>query len=111
MRNMSDVPERLKVLRGETDQARYEFLQSDLAICFTFAEVAMTELTVGDRDGAVDALERAEKGYATIQRIQSDLEREQHRNEIAEKLNELRNKLDSMDELLRTSSFDADAES
>jgi hypothetical protein len=107
---MSDVPEQLKVLRGETEQARYEFLQSDLAICFTFADVARTELTIGDRHGAVDALERAEKGYATIHRIQSDLEREQYRNEIREKLNQLRDKLDSLDELLRASSVDEDAE-
>jgi hypothetical protein len=107
---MSDVSEQLNVLRGESDQVRYEFLQSDLAICFTFSDLAMTELTIGDRDGAVDALERAEKGYATIQRLQYRLEREQYRTEIAEKLTELRNKIDSMDELLRTSSVDADAE-
>jgi hypothetical protein len=52
-------------LEAATNQSRVDFLQTDLALCFTFADLAKTEYQSGDRDAARSILEKAEIGYAT----------------------------------------------
>lgn len=42
----------LAKLHAETERSRYDFLQTDLALCFTFADLVNTELGLalrGDR--------------------------------------------------------------
>jgi hypothetical protein len=53
-------------LSSELNQRRIDFLKADLAVCFTFAKVAETELGNGDRYVAAKAMSHAEKGYETI---------------------------------------------
>jgi hypothetical protein len=107
---MKDVPERIRILRGETEERRYEFLQADLAMCTTFVDVATTEWKLGDRNASGQALERAEKGYSTIQELQSGLQREEYRMLIADKMGTLRDKLDHVRELLKKEPGDGGAE-
>lgn len=97
---MSDVPDRIKALSAETEQTRFEFLQSDVDICFTFIEVAQTELGLGDRDSAAQALERAQTGLDAIERLLPDLQRAGDREEIERKMERLRGAIAAFDSLL-----------
>jgi hypothetical protein len=56
-------------LQVETNLAIFEFLQTDLALSFTFADLANTELRMEDRKGAESAMQKAEAGYTNIPRF------------------------------------------
>ena len=43
---MSDLP-RLSEMHAETEQNLIDFLQADLALCTTFADLVLTELMLG----------------------------------------------------------------
>jgi hypothetical protein len=70
-------------LQAATNQSRVDFLQTDLALCFTFADLAKTEYQSGDRDAARRILEKAEIGYATIAGFLGDVENPDQKSEIA----------------------------
>jgi hypothetical protein len=82
-------------LKAATDRNRLDLLQTDLGLCFTFVDVAKTELRMGNRDAALHGLEKAETGYSTIVRFLADVEPGQQKLEIAQKLGELRARLDT----------------
>jgi hypothetical protein len=90
---MSDLP-KLSDLQAATDLNRVDFLRTDLDLCFTFADLAKTEREIGDRAAATRILEKAETGYATILRISADVKKADQKHEIAQKLAELRARLD-----------------
>ena len=90
---MSDLP-KLSDLQAATDQNRLDFLRADLGICFTFADLAKTEREIGDRAAAARILDKAEAGYATILRISADVKTAEQKCEIAQKVAELRARLD-----------------
>jgi len=90
---MSDLPD-LPDLRLATDQSRVDFLQTDLELCFTFADLAKTERGIGDLDAAHRLLEKAELGYVTMAGILPAVESAGQKIEIQEKLTELRGRLD-----------------
>src|SRR3954453_14093898 len=54
-------------LSAQADQDRLDFLQTDLDLCFTFADLIITELGLQDREAAKSLLAKAEQGYATIE--------------------------------------------
>ncbi len=49
-----------------------DFLKADLEICFTFATVAETNFRIGHSESAESAIEKAQRGFNTVQRLLSD---------------------------------------
>lgn len=85
---------RISELRDATERIRLNFLQTDLALCFTFADLLKTEIRIGDRDAAQRILVSAEKGHAAISRFLPYVLDVERRNEIARQLKHLRSTLD-----------------
>lgn len=83
-------------LHARTQQARVEFLQTDLDLCFTYVRVAETEHRLGDRAGAEQALRNAENGYAAIWRFLPDVEHGEKRRDLQSQLSKLREVLDGL---------------
>jgi len=58
--------------------AHADFMNVELALCFTFADVAETNSKIGHPDSAQSALNRAERGYATLQHFLRDPKHSRH---------------------------------
>ena len=86
---------RLPNLDAETERLRLEFFQTDLDLCFTFADVAATEVEIGDLEAARRALGKAETGYAAMSRLSQNVEDVLQKQQIAERLMALRARIDS----------------
>ncbi len=87
----------LSELHAKTQRDRIDFLQTYLALCFTFADIVQTELhTMGDRDGALSAQSKAERGYETIALLVLNVDGGPQKRAIQEKLTELGTRLDSL---------------
>jgi hypothetical protein len=56
-------------LRDETEQARLDFIRTDLELCLTFASVVEMEYRMGNREHAERTLAEAEKGYSDMLRL------------------------------------------
>ena len=97
---MSDLRS-LSELRSETDENRIDFLRTDLALCFTFIDLAKTEIEIGDRDAAMRVCSKAEDGYATIARFVPEVNNPEHRNHVTQRLAELRAGLDVLQQRLQ----------
>jgi hypothetical protein len=82
-------------LQATTNQSRVDFLQTDLVLLLHIRRSRKTEDQSGDRDAARRILEKAEIGYATIAGFLRDVENPDQKSEIAQKLAELRTRLDS----------------
>ena len=94
-------PAKLSDVRAQSQRERLDFLQTDLALCFTFADVAATELAqTSDLKAAEQALANAEEGYATVSRFLLGVEDGQQSETIRSKLIELRAKLDRLQQRL-----------
>jgi hypothetical protein len=91
----------LSELRAETEENRIDFLRTDLALCFTFIDLAQTELETGDRDAAMRVCAKAEDGYATIAGFVPEVNNPEHRNHITQRLAELRAVLDVLQQRLQ----------
>jgi len=76
--------------RAETNRLRFEFLSTEVKLCFTFLEVTRVELQSGDHEHAERALREAERGYQTLRRFLEDRKHFEHLT--AEQLATLRNK-------------------
>jgi hypothetical protein len=61
------------------------------------SKIVETELAAGKPDAAQRLLDSAKAGYATIRRLYPKLENADERNEIEEKLHQLRARLDALD--------------
>jgi hypothetical protein len=70
----------LSDLQAATNRNRLDFLQTDLGLCFTLADLSKTERETGDRDAARRVLEKAETGYATIARFLAAVENPDQKN-------------------------------
>ena len=79
-----------------TERTRYEFLTTDLEVCFTFAKLVEAKIRLNDREAAERALVKAETGYETIRRFLVDVRNSEYRKEIETKLNQLRTSLDNL---------------
>jgi len=82
-------------LDAATESILLNFLQADLALCFTFADRLNSELRMGNWDAARKVLAEAEKGHATIARFLPRVTDVKCRNEIKRELNRLRTTLES----------------
>jgi hypothetical protein len=82
-------------LEAASEQMRLNFLQTNLELCFTFADLIETQLRIGDVEVAQSALEKAEAGYANVARLLPDGDNADDRNEIELELARLRARLDS----------------
>jgi hypothetical protein len=71
-------------LRDDFEQARLDFIGTDLQVCLTLATVSETAYSMGHREHAERALAKAEKGYSTLVRFFS-----QAKGLTAEQENEL----------------------
>ena len=85
-------------LRAQTEQARLDFISTDLGVCLTFATVAETEYKMGNREHAERTLAEAEKGYSTLSRLISSVKGldAQAENELHSSLQHLRERLDRL---------------
>src|SRR5215831_1139879 len=97
---MSDTADRWAELRSQSDNVRMEFLRTELAASFTFISLAETERSIGNDEHAKRAAADAEKAYAALQRFLTDPKHSKHvndeeRQELTERMVELREKLDS----------------
>jgi len=85
-------------LQVETEEARLDFIRTDLGVCFTFADIVGTEYKMGNREHAERALAEAEKGYSALLRLipqAKGLQRETQ-NELRTKLKQLRERPDRL---------------
>ena len=85
-----------------TERTRYEFLTTDLEVCFTLAKLVEERIRLNDREVAKQALVKAERGYDTIRRFLTDVRNTEHRKEIETKLNQLRTSLDALEGQLKS---------
>ena len=83
-------------MHAKTEKDLIDFLQSVLALCTTFADLVLTELSLEDWQSAQSALAKSEEGYATIARFLTKIKDGRHRLSIEQRLNDLRTKLDSL---------------
>ena len=88
------MPPNLQELHAQAQRNRLDFLKTDLAICFTFADLVVTELQMGDLETAQRVKEKAERGYDTIERLLIDLDAGVEKDAIQQSLTELRARLD-----------------
>lgn len=97
---MSDTTDPFADLRSQSDKNRMEFLRTELNACFTFLSLAETERSIGNDEHAKRAAAEAEKAYATLQRFLTDPKHnsrltDEERQEITQRMEQLRKKLDS----------------
>jgi hypothetical protein len=92
---------RLAELREKTQQARFEFVVSELAACFASARAAESALASGDRPEAEQEAEKAEKGYGLIVRFLPELEDDPLRAEAERNWHDLRKHLDGLQTILK----------
>jgi hypothetical protein len=89
----------LAALHAQAQQNRIEFLKTDLALCFTFADLFETELRMGDMEAAHQLKQKAEHGYDTITRLLVGVDDATEKGQIQQGLNELRVRLDGFEAL------------
>ena len=99
---MDDQAKPRKEPQVTTERARYEFLTTDLEVCFTLAKLVEERIRSNDREVAKQALVKAERGYDTIRRFLTDVRNTEHRKEIETKLKQLRTSLDALQSRLKS---------
>ena len=87
-------------LQAQTEENRIDFLRTDLALCFTFIDLAKTEIAMDDREAAISVCGKEEDGYATVTRFVPEINNADDGNEITRKLTELRAVLDVLQQRL-----------
>ena len=99
---MSDPFHEYLRLRAETEQARLDFIRTDLGVCLTFATVAETAYSMGHREHAERTLASAEKGYSDMLRffLRANGLTAEVEEELQSKFKQLRERLDGL-QLLR----------
>ena len=104
MDGVQDPPTPLE-LHATSQQAHLDFINTDLALCFTFAEVAATELVLmNDKGAAKRALAKAENGHDTLTGFMVRVDDGPQKREMESKLIELRTRLDRLRDLLHAKS-------
>jgi hypothetical protein len=88
-------------LRAETEQARLDFIRTDLGLCLTFATVAEPAYSMGHREHAERTIAEAEKGYSDMLRYfsQSKGMTAEVESELQSKFQHLRERLDGLPRL------------
>ena len=88
-------------VRDRTEQARLDFIWTDLGLLITFAAIVETQYRIGNRDHAERTLAETEKGYFMLVRMFSKAhgltaERDE---EFHSKFTQLRARLDGLKRL------------
>ena len=91
----------LAELHAQAQQNRIEFLKTDLALCFTFADLLETEVGMGDLEAAHRLKQNAEHGYDTIAQILVGVDDGTEKGQIQQGLNDLRVRLDGFQAIPR----------
>lgn len=89
-------------LNAQVDHDRLDLLQTDLDLCFTFADLIITELGLQDREAAESLLAKAEQGYSTIEHFLPKVCNEGEHQALQQRLHQLRARLDSVAGQIRT---------
>src|SRR5260370_39717138 len=87
--------DRWVTLRDDFEEARLDFIRTDLWVCLTLAKIVEREYGLGDREHAERTLAAIEKGYSTLVRFFS-----QAKGLTAEQENELWSKFIQLGERL-----------
>jgi hypothetical protein len=66
--NVADPDQDFLRLQSEIEQARLDFIRTDLGVCMTFAAVAETAISMGHPEHAERTIATAEKGYTDMLR-------------------------------------------
>jgi hypothetical protein len=92
-------------LQQQTERQRLDLLRTDLKLCRTLVGLAESEVALKNHEHAVQALARAEKGYAQLSHIfeMRQLWGAKPTNEIADKLAKFRQDLDRLQKLVQPS--------
>jgi hypothetical protein len=97
---MSKPPDPFENLQANLDQNLVNFLETDLALCFTFADIAAARIETGNREHGEQAIADAEKGYQTVSRFLADRHAShmnaEKKQELTAELQRLRKRLDSI---------------
>ena len=98
---MPDPVHELRELQAEAEEARLDFIRTDLDLCLTFADVAETAYSMGHREHAERTLASAEKGYADMFRFFSQATNltPEANNEFQQTFKRLRERLDGLQKL------------
>ncbi len=88
-------------LESKTEQISYEFVQTELATCFSEVAAATRELEQGHREAAQLEADKAEKGYKTIVGYIARLREDGSREEIQQRWTDLRASLDTLQAQLK----------
>ena len=88
-------------LRAEIEQARFDFIRTDLGVCLTLADLAESEFHLGHREHAERTLASTEKGYSTLLRFFSQANglTAEVEKELQAKFKQLRERLDGLQRL------------
>jgi hypothetical protein len=85
-------------IQDQTEQARLDFIRTDVELCLTFTTVAQTAYRIGYREHGERAIASAEEGYSTLLRFFSLAKNltPEARNELQLKFKSLRERLDEL---------------
>ena len=95
---MGSPSDRRVTLRDDIEQARLDFIRTDLQVCITLAWVAETAYDSGSREHAARAIATAERGYSDLLRLfsQAKLLTPEAREELQSTFKRLREQLDGL---------------
>ncbi len=89
-RTQQELAEKYSELSNRTQKNRESIIESELSVIEVFCDRTETELRIGNRNRANEALKEAKKAVAETQKRLSELPREnQFRSEIKQQLEEL----------------------
>ena len=98
---MGDLFSDNRRLRAEIEQARIDFITTDLGVCMTFATVAETAISMGHWEHAQRTIASAEKGYSDMLRYFSEATgmTAEVEKELRSKFKQLRERLDGLQQV------------
>ena len=96
--DMDDLYWKQSTLLDQAEQARLDFIKTDLEMCFTLTDIVETEYGLGNQEHAERTLAKAEKGYSTLVRLVSKTEKlpVEIESELQTRLKKLRDRLDQV---------------
>jgi hypothetical protein len=82
-------------LHAQQELRGFDFLQTGLELCSTFADLANTRRESGNRPGVGQALADAGNGYVTTRHMVQHLRDEQQKAQMSQGRQKLRSRLDN----------------
>jgi hypothetical protein len=92
-------------LQNQTEQARLDFIKTELDLCATFAAIVETEYSLGNREHAYRTMAEAEKAHSEALRAFSQATglTPKAEQELQRRFKHLRDRLDGLQRLLMLS--------